>query len=870
MTRAAGGGQGRRWPSRETPADGVTAPGAAAQRPAAGWAPVREAEGLAPARAEQAARDGHEAWAPVPVEEPAPRTAARAGVRTTAPRRVTGRAPAGAQERTTPRTSPRPSEAASAGTRPAEPTSETRRGPGAAVTLWAVALLALAAVPVAAAFTSPVVVLPLVGVVVLAFGIVALARRLAVPAWATGAAGVTLVLASATSLARLGADVAPAADPDLDASAWRSTGAAQLLGPLADAVARLLTAPRPADPALALPVVALVALVALTVALALGRRSAARVAPLTGAVVVYGVALLLTAGEADGGALGAGLVALAAAGWMLLDGEALERGRVRPRLGRTPRVARTRWRRGGLAGMLVVALVTAGGALTAAAVTGDAFEPRDHVAPPRVPADVVHPLAELSRWQTAADATVLRVRGTHPGYLTWVALPDYDGAGWHADLALRPLGTVVEPSLPPGRERAEVDVEVQLVEIAGPSGSPGSWLPATGEVVVSDAPGVLADVDAGVLAVPPTPEGRLPEGLTYRVRGYVDLPDPVLASRAGVPGGDEVDRYLQLDRFPADLRAYAQDVVAGASSRLDQAERLAATVRGDRELAADAVSGTSYARLREFLFAAREAGGQVGTSEQFAGAFAVLARAVGLPSRVVMGFVVPGGAATADVTPRDVHGSDVRAWAEVYLAGTGWVRFDPAPDAVTTSAVDQVPPEQQEEPAAQDDPPPEPEDEQPQEPTTPPAEGGERRVDPEVVLLALGAVLVLGALGAWLAVLGARLVRRGRLRRAGAVGAWQHAADALLLREGPPAPGETADDLAERMTALCGVPAAGLAAAAQAAAFGAARVPAQDAWRTAVKVQRRMRAGAPFSRRLTWWSDPAPLRRRTGGRRSGR
>ncbi|ADG74055.1 transglutaminase domain protein [Cellulomonas flavigena DSM 20109] len=745
------------------------------------------------------------------------------------------------------------------------------RGPGAAVTLWAVALLALACVPVAAAFTSPVVLLPLVGVVGLAFAVVALARRLAVPPWATGAAGVTLVLASATSLARLGADAAPVADADLDGAGWRSTGAAQLLGPLADAVARLLTAPRPAAPALAPPVVALVALVALTVALALGRRSAARVAPLTGAVVVYGVALLLTAGAADRGAVGAGLVALAAAGWMLLDGEALARDGARPRLGRAPRRARTRWRSSGVAGLLVVALVSAGGAAAAAAVTGDAFEPRDHVAPPRVPAAVVHPLAELSRWQSDADATVLRVRGTHPGYLTWVTLPDHDGAGWHADLALRPLGTVVEPSLPPGAARGDVDVEVQLVEIAGPSGSPGSWLPATAEVVASDAPGVLADVDAGVLAVPPTPEGRLPEGLVYRVRGHVDVPDPALAVRAGVPGGEEVERYLRLERFPADLRAYAQDVVADASSRLDQAERLAATVRADRELAADAVSGTSYARLREFLFAEREAGGQVGTSEQFAGAFAVLARAVGLPSRVVMGFVVPGGAATDDETLRDVHGSDVRAWAEVYLAGTGWVRFDPAPDAVTTSAVDQVPPEQQEQTATQDDPPPVPEDEQPQEPATPLPGGQDRRVDPAVVIVAAAATLLLAALGAWLAVLGARLLRRGRLRRAGAVGAWQHAADALLLRAGAPAPGETADDLARRMTELCGVPAHGLATAAQAVAFGASPVPAPGAWRTAVQVQRRLRAGAPLGRRLTWWADPAPLRRRagTGGRGAG-
>ncbi|UZN04538.1 transglutaminase-like domain-containing protein [Cellulomonas sp. S1-8] len=732
-------------------------------------------------------------------------------------------------------------------------------GPGTAVTLWAVALLAVACVPLAAAFTSPVVLAALAGAVVLPFGVVALARRLSVPAWATGAAGVTLVLAVATSFARVADDPMP----DVAAAGWRTTPAAQVLGPVADAVARLLTAPRPAAPALALPVVVLAALVALAVALALGRRAPARVAPLVGAVVLYGAALLLTAGQADRGPVGAVLVALTAAGWSLLDGDALAHRRDAPRLGRAPVGPRPRWRAGGVVGLLVVALVAAGGAAAAGAVTGRAFEPRDHVTPPRLSADAVHPLAELSRWQTDADATVLRVRGTHPGYLTWVALPDFDGAGWSADLDLRALGTVVEPSLPPGRARQDVDIEVELVDLAGPSGSPGSWLPSSGAVAASSARDSLVDVDAGVLAVPPAGDGRLPAGLTYRVRGTVDRPDPAAAARAGVPGGPEVDRYLRLDRFPADLRTYAQDVVAGASSRLDQAERLAATVRGDRELAAQAVSGASYARLREFLFADRAAGGQVGTSEQFAGAFAVLARAVGLPSRVVLGFVVPGGAAVGDDVPRDVHGQDVRAWAEVYLAGPGWVRFDPAPDAVTASALDEVITEQGAEPAVQDEPAVDPPDEAPaDEPVTERTGGQDAGVGRGVVVAAVATVLVAGLGAALVAAIGARLVRRRRLRAAGAVGAWQHAADALLLRDGPAAPAATADVLASRMTALSGVPTRGLATAAQAAAFGTGAVAAGDTWRTAVEVERGLRSGGSWRRRLTWWWDPTPLRRR--------
>lgn len=739
--------------------------------------------------------------------------------------------------------------------------------PGVAVTAWACALLLLACVPAASAFTSPVVLAPLAGAVLVPVALVALARRLRVPAWATGTAVVALVLVVAASVARVGAvGPGPDAADGADGSAWRSTGAAAALGPVADAVARLLTAPRPAAPVLALPVVVLTALVALGVALALGRRAPARTAPLVGASVLYGAALLLTAGAADRGVVAVALVAVAAAGWVLLGGDAVGREREAPRLGHAARGPRTRWRAGGVAGLVVVGLVAVAGVASAGAVAGRPFEPREHVTPPRVPAAAVHPLAELSRWQTDAGATVLRVAGTHPGHLTWVTLPDFDGTGWSADLDLREVGTVVEPSLAPGRGRAPVDVEVELVALAGPSGSPGTWLPSVGDVVATTAPRALVDVDTGVLAVPPTPDGRLPAGLTYRVRGEADAPDAAHAAAAGVPGGAEVDRYLRLDRVPADLRAYAQDVVAGAHSRLDQATVLADTVRADRELAVDAVSGSSYARLREFLFADRADGGQVGTSEQFAGAFAVLARAVGLPSRVVLGFTVPGGAAQDDPAPRDVRGADVRAWAEVYLAGPGWVRFDPSPDAATASGVVQdARPQDAGTPVEDDVPVDEPQDAPPPDVDGDGADRDEATtgVAAGVVALALAAALVGAALlaVAVLAVLGA--LRRRRLRAAGVVGAWQHATEALARRDGPPRAAATALDLAERITELTGVETSAVARDAEAVAFGAAEVGDDGAaWRCAREADRRLRRGAGPGRRLAWWFAPTPRGRR--------
>ena len=66
----------------------------------------------------------------------------------------------------------------------------------------------------------------------------------------------------------------------------------------------------------------------------------------------------------------------------------------------------------------------------------------------------------------------------------------------------------------------------------------------------------------------------------------------------------------------------------------------------------------------------------VGDAEQYASAFALEARSLGMPARVVMGFkptISSGDGAVA------VHGSDVTAWDEVDLDGIGWVSFFPTP-----------------------------------------------------------------------------------------------------------------------------------------------------------------------------------------------
>ncbi|MBO0839807.1 MAG: transglutaminase domain-containing protein, partial [Sciscionella sp.] len=81
----------------------------------------------------------------------------------------------------------------------------------------------------------------------------------------------------------------------------------------------------------------------------------------------------------------------------------------------------------------------------------------------------------------------------------------------------------------------------------------------------------------------------------------------------------------------------------------------------------DAVSSNA---LEDFLFT-----NKTGFCEQYASAMAVMLRAIGIPSRVAIGFT----AGYKQNGYRTITSQDAHAWVEVYFSGYGWMTFDPTP-----------------------------------------------------------------------------------------------------------------------------------------------------------------------------------------------
>ncbi|WP_370619202.1 transglutaminaseTgpA domain-containing protein [Mumia qirimensis] len=155
-----------------------------------------------------------------------------------------------------------------------------------------------------------------------------------------------------------------------------------------------------------------------------------------------------------------------------------------------------------------------------------------------------------------------------------------------------------------------------------------------------------------LLARPTESELRIAPASTLTMSSFVELPPET----------------------PDVVQERAEEVTAGTSNDFDRAEALQRWFRRDGgfEYSLEAGSGSGMETIERFLTDER-----IGYCEQFATAMAMMARSLGIPSRVSIGFLSgePGRA------PRSwqFRGTDMHAWPELYFAGIGWVGFEPTP-----------------------------------------------------------------------------------------------------------------------------------------------------------------------------------------------
>lgn len=565
-----------------------------------------------------------------------------------------------------------------------------------------------------------------------------------------------------------------------------------------NAIPRLLTAMIPVEPApdtVLVPVVAawLAGLTAAEVALRTGRVLLGYLPP----ALLYAGALYVVGPNADP-AIGPTVLfaAVAAAGLATparRDGPAPD-----PVAGLTPAVraaVRLRLVAASAAGLaVVVALAALLAPVVAAQVDERPVDPRRYVEPPRVESLDENPLIRISGWALNPDQRLLDVRtvaGAGDGgspRIRLAVLSDYDGVTWRVGATYRNAGRILPAAEPaPDAATDEVRQEITVGDLTG------RLLPAVPTPREVTGARVAYDPATGTLI---RPEGLAP-GLRYEVSSVRERPDANLLPTANVPAGDEVARVLRVaDGAPEPVRRLATQLAESNGAPYARADAIATFLAEHYRVTADAPSGHAYPNLAFFLFGPRNGGGQRGTSEQFAAAFAVLGRLAGLPTRVVVGFEPKGDG--------PVRAADAYAWPEVLFDGVGWVPFDPMPR-----------PDEEPRPVEEDFR-PQPEDPPPSEV---PAPTEEPSVTPPAAAPAPGRadgglgtpVLVAGGVGGLALLVGTvlaalyaarRRLTRSRLDAADpgerVAGAWRELTDALRLAGHPAGPDLAAAEVAER------------------------------------------------------------------------
>jgi transglutaminase-like putative cysteine protease len=291
--------------------------------------------------------------------------------------------------------------------------------------------------------------------------------------------------------------------------------------------------------------------------------------------------------------------------------------------------------------------------------------------------DPLDPLVSVRRQLVHTDdADVLSYRttdGSAPDYLRMYSLERFDGQAWttgplrggrNARIAGKALP--VDPLLNaiPTRAvttRITINRRVRGLDVL-PAPYPPTKVDIKGDWRI--------DVPSLTVFSPRDSAG----GRSYTVTSVRPQPDyQELETTAGPPASIG-SRYLSVpDSLGGDILALATRVTAPAATPYDKAVKLQQwfTQPGNFTYSLSTPPPRRAGALRDFLFGTR-----TGYCEQFASSMALLARLLGIPSRVGMGYTA--GTRQADGSWL-VRTTDAHAWPELYFAGIGWLRFEPTP-----------------------------------------------------------------------------------------------------------------------------------------------------------------------------------------------
>ena len=341
---------------------------------------------------------------------------------------------------------------------------------------------------------------------------------------------------------------------------------------------------------------------------------------------------------------------------------------------------------------------------------------RDHYQPPMDPYQFTSPLSDYRAYiKRHRDDTLVTVRNLPAGTPVRMAVMDrYDGKVWNLSDSsgagaadYRRIGAQIrterqQEKTKDGEQTGQPFTATFLIR----EGFDHAWLPSAGQVDGIDPDQDLQRKDIYFNKATDTAltNQALQAGASYTVHGVAQNRPATRRIADSDPGDAQVPPLSDApESLPKAAASMTSMQARGGTRALAIEERLHKEGWFSHGLAGDypSPSGHGDYRINQLL----QGQAMVGDSEQYASAMALLARQMGLPSRVVLGFLPKNHDGSisrartrtqADGSTRiDLTGRDAQAWVEVNLKGLGWIPFYPTPPETKTpdKSLDPTPPD---------------------------------------------------------------------------------------------------------------------------------------------------------------------------------
>lgn len=503
----------------------------------------------------------------------------------------------------------------------------------------------------------------------------------------------------------------------------------------------------------------------------------------------------------------------------------------------------------------------------------------------------VSPLVDINhRLVEQSNVELFTVRSDRRSYWRLTALDQFDGQIWKSD------GSYANAD---GRLPVDVDTNAPktlarqsyVVQSLDTIWLPAAYLPRS---VSQTSTEIRYEAESATLIV--GNDAPNSNQTTYNVQSDLPVFDPAALQGAQ---GSVPDDILEADlQLPSDFSRSATDLAngltAGLATTYEKAIALQDFFRNNFTYDLNVGPGHGEPAIERFLEV------RAGYCEQFAGTYAAMARVIGIPARVAVGFT-PGEEDPNEPGLYHVRGLHAHAWPEVFIAGQGWVLFEPTPTrgapnaeqytgvvesqgteggTVTTFATPAVPSTEPQQPSAtvgSSIPNLDLNVTAPVKKTEEPSFWSTERFGGKALVAAAAVPILAGLYVAGVLTFHA-LYRRRRRQRAGTADdrvrlAWQECIESLAILGIAPRRAETPTEFGVRAAATAGVdglvPLAQVLVRSSYSPEGVSEADADRALELGAQVERAVKAKAPLPARVRYELDPRPLERRRPIRRRG-